>query len=283
VTAPPAADARGTEPEPGASPPAGAGPHTDYETYLRIGDLLELQVPLTPGAHDELLFIVIHQVYELWFKLLLHELGLARDELLAGRAFAAVKPLRRVHEIETLLLGQLSVLATMSPDDFLTFRDPLAPASGFQSSQFREIEALGGALDAAHADAPLFSDASRQRLRARLAQPTLWDAFCSCLGASGLPMPAGAEGRARRLGSLAAVYRDRNTSAGHAALHEVAELLVDHDEAIAVWRFRHAAVAEREIGHRPGTGGSPGVAYLRTTVGRRFFPELWEVRSGALT
>jgi ribonuclease HI len=216
---------------------------TDYATYLRIDDLLTLQQPLTDGAHDELLFIVVHQSYELWFKLILHELGAARAELEAGRAHAAAPPLRRVVAIDRLLLEHLDVLETMSPDGFLEFRDPLAPASGFQSRQFRRIEAES---------------------------PELYGAFCA---AAGLP-----EAPEARLQALAELYRDHLGDADRAALHQVAELLVDHDEGIALWRRHHVLMAAREIGSRPGTGGSPGVPYLETTLGKRFYPELWDVR-----
>jgi tryptophan 2,3-dioxygenase len=215
----------------------------DYATYLLIDDLLDLQRPLTEGAHDELLFIVVHQSYELWFKLILHEMAAAHAELLAGRPQAAVPRLRRVVAIERLLLQHLDVLETMSPDGFLEFRDPLAPASGFQSVQFRRIEAES---------------------------PPLYDAFCA---AAGLP-----EDRDARLDALAGLYRDHEDDPAPAALHQVAELLVDHDEGIARWRAHHVLMVAREIGTRPGTGGSPGVPYLKTTLDRRFYPDLWDVR-----
>lgn len=231
---------------------------TEYATYLLVDDLLALQRPLTPGAHDEMLFIVIHQVFELWFKLLLHELSVARDRLRRGDATAAVAPLQRCCRIDELLVAQLGVLETMSPEGFLEFRDPLAPASGFQSKQFRAIEAICGG-DGGEA---------------------LWPAFCACATACGLPMPPGgsARSRQRRVATLRALYRDHAQPA-RAALHELAELLLDHDEAVARWRFRHTLMAAREIGTRTGTGGSRGVAYLRGTLDSRFFPELWDVRS----
>jgi tryptophan 2,3-dioxygenase len=231
---------------------------TDYATYLLIDDLLGLQRPLTPGAHDELLFIVVHQSYELWFKLILHELTRARDELLAGRPQAAAPRLRRTVAVERLLLGHLDVLETMSPDGFLEFRDPLAPASGFQSVQFRKIEWISGLRD-------MFpEDASPPE------GPDLYEAFRS---AAALP-----DDRDQRIARLADLYRDHEADPARAALHEVAELLVDHDEGIALWRSHHVLMAAREIGTRAGTGGSPGVPYLETTLSRRFFPELWDVR-----
>ena len=231
---------------------------TDYATYLLIDDLLALQRPFTPGAHDELLFIVVHQSYELWFKLTLHELTRARDELLAGRAQAATPRLRRVVEIERLLLKHLDVLETMGPDGFLEFRDPLAPASGFQSVQFRSIEWLSGLRDS-------FPDGATPP-----GGPSLYEAFCVCA-----QLPAEREAR---IAALADLYREHEDDPARAALYDVAERLIDHDEGVALWRQHHVLMAAREIGSRPGTGGSPGVPYLKTTLERRFFPELWDVR-----
>jgi tryptophan 2,3-dioxygenase/ribonuclease HI len=252
-----ALDGEELAPGPPAPESATAG-GTDYATYLLIDDLLRLQRPITPGAHDELLFIVVHQAYELWFKLILHELTTARDELAAGSPHAAAPRLRRVVAVWRLLLSQLEVLETMSPEGFLEFRDPLAPASGFQSRQFRAIEWLSGERDTwpGGGDPP--------------AGASLYEAF-----AAGLALP---EEREERLGALAALYRDHTADPLRAAWHDVAELLLDHDEGVGRWRHHHALMAAREIGTRPGTGGSPGVAYLRSTVERRFFPDLWDVR-----
>jgi ribonuclease HI len=217
---------------------------TEYAGYLRIDDLLRLQHPLTPGAHDELLFIIVHQSYELWFKLILHELGKARGELEGSRPQRAIAPLQRTVAIDRLLLAHLDVLETMSPDGFLEFRDPLAPASGFQSEQFRAIEAES---------------------------PKLYDAFVAAA-----QLPAGHD---ERLTALADLYRDHVDDPARTVLHLVAELLVDHDEQIALWRHHHTLMAAREIGSRHGTGGSRGVEYLRGTQDKRFYPELWEVRA----
>jgi ribonuclease HI len=229
----------GDGPGDGAEPEPAGG--TDYAEYLLIDDLLSLQRPITPGAHDELLFIIVHQSYELWFKLILHELELARTELEHGRPQAAAPPLRRVVAIDRLLLHHLDVLETLGPEDFLQFRDPLAPASGFQSRQFREIESF-----------------------------EIYDAFCR---AAHLP-----DDRDARLDALADLYRDHRDDPRRAVLHDVAERLLDHDETVANWRHHHTLMAAREIGSRPGTGGSRGVEYLAGTLGKRFFPELWEVR-----
>jgi tryptophan 2,3-dioxygenase len=258
------ADPDGADAEPLPEPAAPAGQPapgrsggTDYATYLLIDDLLGLQRPLTPDAHDELLFIIVHQSYELWFKLILHELARARDELLAGRPQAAAPRLARTVAIERLLLDHLDVLETMGPEGFLEFRDPLAPASGFQSVQFRAIEWISGLQDKFPADAEPPPG------------PALYEAFRA---AAGLP-----EDEEERLEALARLYRDHEDPE-KAWLHRVAELLVDHDEGIALWRHHHVLMAAREIGSRPGTGGSPGVPYLKTTIDRRFFPELWNVR-----
>jgi tryptophan 2,3-dioxygenase/ribonuclease HI len=242
---------------PAAEPARPRSGGTDYATYLLIDDLLGLQRPFTPGAHDELLFIIVHQSYELWFKLILHELTRARDELLAGRAHAALPPLIRTIAIEKLLLHHLDVLETMGPDGFLEFRDPLAPASGFQSVQFRKIEWISGLRDKFPRDAEPPPG------------PDLYSAFRDC---AGLP-----EEREARLEALAALYRDHDDT-GRAWLYQVAERLLDHDEGVALWRHHHVLMAAREIGTRPGTGGSPGVPYLKGTLDRRFFPELWDVR-----
>lgn len=220
------------------------GGPTEYAGYLRIDDLLRLQDPLTPEAHDELLFIVVHQSYELWFKLILHELASARESLEAGRPQGAIGPLKRTAAIDRLLLGHLDVLETMGPDGFLEFRDPLAPASGFQSTQFRAIERES---------------------------PGLYDAFAAC---AGLP-----DEREPRITALTELYGDHLDDPRRALLYEVAELLVDHDELIALWRHHHTLMAAREIGSRHGTGGSRGVEYLQGTQGKRFYPDLWDVRS----
>jgi tryptophan 2,3-dioxygenase/ribonuclease HI len=253
------ADPDGAGPVESPAPaPAQRSGGTDYATYLLIDDLLNLQRPLTPDAHDELLFIIVHQSYELWFKLILHELTRARDELLARRPQAATPRLRRAVAIEKLLLGHLDVLETMSPDGFLEFRDPLAPASGFQSVQFRRIEWISGLRDMFPGDASPPEG------------PDLYEAFRA---AAELP-----DDRGERLRQLTALYKDHEDDPARAVLHDVAELLVDHDEGMALWRSHHVLMAAREIGTRTGTGGSPGVPYLETTLSRRFFPELWDVR-----
>ncbi|MDQ6848147.1 MAG: tryptophan 2,3-dioxygenase family protein [Candidatus Dormibacteraeota bacterium] len=256
------------------------GVPADYATYLRIDELLGLQQPLSDAAHDEMLFIVVHQVYELWFKLVLHELDTAAAALDDAHAHTALRPMRRAVAVEQLLIEQLRVLETMSPDGFMRFRDPLAPASGFQSTQFREIEALSGAGDARHLDDAGRDEIHRAQLAERLSGRSLYAALGTSIRAAGLDFPDGAVGdeRARRMSSLASLYREHDDAA-RTVLHELCEAFVDHDETIARWRHHHALMAAREIGSRTGTGGSLGVAYLQSTLDRRFFPELWEVRN----
>lgn len=241
------------------------GRRLDYDSYLRIPDLLALQNTLTP-AHDELLFIVVHQVYELWFRELLHELEAARDRMGQGdpQSIAlALHYLRRVTVIERLLVRQVEVLETMSPQDFLAFRADLAPASGFQSVQFREIEFISGLKNPAYLSRLDANGPERARLDRRLAEPTLWDTFMAALAAGGSP-------------PLVEIYRRRE---GYPALFDLCEALLDHDQAFALWRARHVLMVERQIGGKTGTGGSTGAQYLRSTLDKRFFPELWEVRS----
>ena len=237
------------------------GRRLSYGSYLRIPELLDLQHGLT-DAHDELLFIVVHQVYELWFKVLLDELEAARDAIQRDQLRAARHYLARVKVIEALLVEQVGVLETMAPQDFLTFRSELAPASGFQSIQFREVEYLSGLKDRGYLKALDDEPGARLRLERRLAEPSLADAFAGLLARRGL--------------SVAQLYQDGTQ---HADVLDLAEALLDHDEGFRVWRLRHIQMVERQIGDKPGTGGSTGVRYLQSTLDKRFFPELWGVRS----
>ncbi len=250
------------------------GGRLSYGSYLRVPELLAQQVPASdPPAHDELLFITIHQVYELWFKLLLHELGSARDAMLAGDTYLPRMRLSRAHVVERLLVDQIDVIETMTPQDFLAFRTLLAPASGFQSVQFREIEFLSGAKDDAYVERLRDATPTEQdRLRRRLDEPTLWDGFVALLAAAGFEV--GSE--PAQIDALVAISRDR---AAHGALWDVAEGLVEHDEQWAQWRARHVLMVERMIGRKSGTGGSTGAPYLSARLGLRFYPLLWELRS----
>jgi tryptophan 2,3-dioxygenase len=245
-----------------------------YGGYLRVPELLSQQVPeSSPPAHDELLFITIHQVYELWFQLLLSELTDARDRMLAGEVYTPRVRLERCHVIERVLVGQVDVIDTMTPQDFLVFRTKLAPASGFQSAQFREIEFLSGLKDAGYLDRFRgLSEEERSRLRRRLDEPSLWDAYLSLLDRAGFSVSTVDD----RLEAYRTIAHDRER---YGALWDLAEALVDHDQAWSLWRARHVLMAERQIGTKLGTGGSAGGGYLRPRVELRFSPELWELRS----
>jgi tryptophan 2,3-dioxygenase len=244
-----------------------------YGSYLRLPELLAQQVPQAdPPAHDELLFITVHQVYELWFGQLLHELETIRDAMTAGETWRARHLLRRVHAVDRLLIAQVDILETMTPQDFLEFRAALTPASGFQSVQYRELEFLAGLKDDRYLTRFRgLTGAEAARLRRRLAEPSLWDAYLALLAARGLPAASDAE----VLASLAAVARDR---ARYDDLWELAEDLLTHDELAGLWRSRHVVMVERQIGTKSGTGGSAGAPYLRSRVPVRYYPLLWELR-----
>jgi tryptophan 2,3-dioxygenase len=250
------------------------GGRLSYGRYLRVAELLAQQVPESdPPAHDELLFITIHQVYELWFKLLLAELTDARDRMLAGESYLPRVRLERCRAVERLLVSQVDVIDTMTPQDDLVFRNKLAPASGFQSSQFREIEFLSGLKDQSYLRRFRgLSDSEAGRLQRRLDEPSLWDGYLAVLAKAGFAVDTVDE----RIASLRRIAYDRER---HGALWDLAEALLDHDQAWSLWRARHVLMAERQIGTKPGTGGSAGGAYLRSRIELRFYPELWELRS----
>ena len=257
-----------------------------YGGYLRVRDLIGLQqLRSDPAQHDETLFIIIHQVYELWFKQLLHELDTIIEKLNSDEMLMAHRLLRRCIEIERLLVNQVGVLETMTPTDFLAFRDHLRPASGFQSFQFREIEYVTGLKDARFLKGYEADSEEHQQLVKRLAQPSVLDAFYGLLRRRGFDMPADEEGATddrgsaaheRRVRELLRIYEDQQN---YYTLFLLAESLIEFDEMFAMWRLRHVKMVERMIGTRSGTGGSEGAAYLRKTVERKFFPELWEVRN----
>jgi tryptophan 2,3-dioxygenase len=250
------------------------GARLTYGSYLRVAQLLDQQrLESDPPAHDELLFITVHQVYELWFKQLLHELTAAREEMFGGNLWRARHLLDRVVTIEDVLIRQISVLETMTPQDFLVFRDRLAPASGFQSVQFRELEFISGAKDPGYLDRFRgLTEEEVTRLKRRLAEPSLWDAFVHVVREAGLP----ADDDEVLIRSLLQVAGDRAT---HGDLWELAERLLDHDANAAMWRSRHVLMVERQIGTKSGTGGSSGAPYLRSRLGMHYFPLLWELRS----
>ncbi|HNP88887.1 MAG TPA: tryptophan 2,3-dioxygenase family protein [Kouleothrix sp.] len=257
----------------------------NYSTYLHLDGLLRQQAPRSAAEgepeHDELLFIVIHQVYELWFKQMLHEFDYLCTLLRQNQRARANHTLLRLRTILKTIVGQVDILETMTPLEFNAFRAYLESGSGFQSVQFREIEFMLGYKRAnmfKHYPPDTFG---LERLRRRFEQPTLWDAFLAFLALNGYPVPAvqltrdvtqplAASAEVQAL--LIDVYRN------DAAVRGVCEHLVDLDEGCMEWRYRHVKMVERTIGGKPGTGGSPGAAYLVATL-RPFFPDLWEIRS----
>jgi len=254
-----------------------------YSDYLKIDELLELQqLRSNPNEHDEVLFIIIHQTYELWFKQMLHEFKKLRKELEAGHTWTSVKTMRRVLTILKTMVAQIDILETMTPLEFESFRDFLDEASGFQSIQFREIEILCGHRSEhileVHKDQPKY----RQRLKDRMDETTLWESFCTYLRRKGYEIPE--PRRANRNGLLYDPSKKAqkillNVMNNDPELALLAELFVDFDEGMQEWRYRHVKMVERTIGNKMGTGGSDGVKYLRRTLHQRIFPDLWEIRS----
>ena len=255
-------------------------PRLTYGGYLKVRELISLQQLLSdPRQHDEMLFIIIHQVYELWFKELLHELDTIIERFNADQPLAAHRLVRRCIEIERVLVDQIAVLETMMPTDFLAFRDHLMPASGFQSFQFREIEYVSGLKDARFLKNYDPNSEEHARLEARLSQPSLGDAFYAMLRRRGFSLPEAAvksEAEQQRISELKRIYQDAES---HYELFLLTESLIEYDEMFSMWRLRHIKMVERMIGSKTGTGGSEGAAYLKKTVERQFFPELWELRS----
>jgi tryptophan 2,3-dioxygenase len=268
---------------------ATAGVETDfarkmsYGDYLGLDQILAAQKPLS-GQHDELLFITIHQVQELWMKLMLHELELAMACIRAETLGPAFKATARVGRIQKQMVESWEVLTTMTPHDYLAFRGSLGSSSGFQSWQYRLLEIRMGAREALYLKPHRHRPDLHAQLSAAFAAPSIYDEALRLLARRGLPVPAHVLDRdltqphapdPQVEAAWAEVYRDAQT---HFDLYELAEELVDLEDAFQTWRFRHLSTVERIIGGRKGTGGSSGVAYLRTVVGKRFFPELWSVR-----
>ncbi len=266
------------KPAPAKRPPS----ELTYASYLKLHELLRLQEPLSrPASHDEMQFIVVHQAFELWFKLMLHEIDTifrlfeARDVREAERLF------HRLNRIVEVFIQQLEVIETMVPSDFVKFRDLLRPASGFQSWQFREIEFASGVRDERYLRLFEGEPGVRERLEARLRAPALWDGFAAMLRASGFD--------AADEGAIVLVYTDGR----HHDLRMLCEAMIEYDELFQLWREHHVRMAERMIGAKPGTGekagsyalgqtgplGTHGVEYLRSTLGRKFFPLLWDART----
>ena len=254
-----------------------------YGEYLKVDELLALQSPLSEGPeHDEMLFIVIHQVYELWFKEILHELDHLERLLSRDDGARARHTLKRILTILKVLVAQLDILETMTPLEFLSFRDRLDSGSGFQSFQFRELEfALGWKDPKALERYPVGSEV-RRRLEHRLASRSLWDSFLHHLASNGVAVPRTDLERdvTRRVESspalrevLIEVYRRQPL------LADLCERLVDLDEGLMEWRYRHVKMVQRTIGTRRGTGGSAGADYLLATLNQPLFPDLWAIRT----
>jgi len=259
----------------------GQGERVTYSGYLRLDQLLSAQQPRS-AEHDEMLFIVIHQVYELWFKQLLHEFGKLQAELASGQTTHAMRTLRRALAILKIVVAQLDVLETMTPTQFTRFRDWLGTSSGFESAQFREIEAVLGRRDPMMVARYSEDSAERARIVAAMSRPSVFDSFVRYLAGQGYDVPA--EITARDVTEpvvasdalqqvLKKAYDDDSDAAA------VSELLVDLDEGVQEWRYRHVKMVERTIGGSRGTGGSAGATYLRTTLAQPTFPDLWAMRS----
>lgn len=254
-----------------------------YASYLKVDELLDLQQPQSAGPeHDEMLFIVIHQVYELWFKEVLHELDHVRELLGSQQVHRAQHTLKRILTILKVLVAQLDILETMTPLEFSGFRERLDAASGFQSDQFRQLEFMLGQKSAAALERFQPGSRGRAALERRLTEPTVWDSLLDHLAVQGYRMPAAALERdaAAPIEPSAAVQEVLIDVYRHDPLNaELCERFVDLDEGLQEWRYRHVRMVERTIGSKRGTGGSAGAAYLRGTLGRRSFPDLWEIRA----
>src|SRR4029077_3681507 len=273
-----------------ASEPASPESHQlTYSSYLRVPELLQLQHPQSrPQHHDELLFIIVHQTYELWFKELLHDLDAVVANLRAAGAnpksrdevYEAARLLRRCTEITRVLVEQFTILETMLPTHFMAFRGKLEPASGFQSEQFRELEFLCGLKDEKMLRYHRPTPEAHALLERRLREPSLHDVFFDALRTMDkLQIAANATERERfdaRARAVLSLYQDERS---HRDWIDVCERLTEFDELVVSWRLRHIQLVERIIGIRMGTGGSAGASYLKLTLDKKFFPELWEART----
>src|ERR1044072_6940209 len=264
----------------------GDNPPLSYNKYLRVPDLINLQDCLSdPAHHDELLFITVHQAYELWFKQILHELDAAIQLLEEDRVPAATRAVNRIVAIEKLLVNQIHILETMTPISFLAFRDELNPASGFQSMQFREIEFSSGLKDKSILREFENDQFAHERLQTRMSHPSLAGClYCvvqrrrrrpplSTSDAGQSQQKKDYEERTRAVLELLTHFEDRYEE------FQLAEALIEHDEYFALWRSHHIKMVERMVGAKKGTGGSEGIGYLKTTLDKKFFPELWEART----
>jgi tryptophan 2,3-dioxygenase len=244
-----------------------------YNEYLKVEELLGLQKTLSePTSHDELLFIIIHQTYELWFKQILHEIDATISWLDEGRTFRANHSLKAVVGIEKVLVSQIHVLESMAQIGFLEFRDKLNPASGFQSMQFRELEFVSGAKDENMLRFFQHDDYAYSKLKKRMDEKTLADAFWGYIQRNGFE--TGTE--EQKVESIVKILAEPEKNPD---LFVMQDLLIDHDENIALWRYHHVLMVERMLGMKRGTGGSDGANYLRSTLSKKFMPQLWEART----
>ncbi|RYZ68754.1 MAG: tryptophan 2,3-dioxygenase [Proteobacteria bacterium] len=269
----------GEQPSSGEKPSIYKKTDLTYNDYLKVPELIGLQQPLSqPEHHDEMLFIVIHQAYELWFKLCLHEIERALDFMEQNEPLKAQHFIKRTVEIFRVLLGQIHILETMRPIDFLGFRDHLMPASGFQSLQFRELEFISGLKDEAYLKYFQSRPEVIERLKYRLASRDLNSAYLKMMNGLGFQVPVTdtVENHEAVLEGIRPIYQNPES---HLEVYLLSESLVDLDQALSFWREHHVKVVERVIGFRRGSGGSSGVEYLRSQTAKKAFPYLWEVRS----
>jgi len=265
-----------------------------YGEYLGLEELLDLQRLVSkPRQHDEVLFLIAHQAYELWFKLMLNELETAISHMLADDLSEAIRLIRRVVPVQRVLIQQLEVLETIRPTDFLKFRSILNPASGFQSLQFRELEFISGQKDERYLNLHIGNEMNYGQLLKRWEAPTLWDGFRTVLEERGFDVGKKEKGNeeANHKLEVEAVLKIF-TESKYLRVAELAEVMMEYDKYFWLWRNHHIMMVERVIGGRPGTGEkivkktiesssfhSSGVEYLQTTVGRKFFPALWAART----
>ncbi len=255
-----------------------------YAGYLALDELLACQHPLS-DQHDAMLFVIIHQTKELWLKQILHELALAQKLVRAGDLVPAYKSMARISRIQAVMTQSWDILATLTPADYLRFRGVLGTSSGFQSDQFRRVEAMLGLKDARflvhHEDRP----EAHAALKGALEAPSLYDDALHQLARAGFDLPAEVlerdisapyEPHPAVEAAWLTVYREPER---HWALYQLAEKLVDMDDALLTWRHKHVVTVERIIGRKTGTGGTDGVGYLTETLKRRCFPELWSLRT----
>ncbi len=265
-----------------------------YGGYLGLDQLLDIQRLVSkPRQHDEVLFIIAHQAYELWFKLMLNELETAISHMLADNLAEATRLIRRVVPVQRVLIGQLEVLETIRPADFLTFRSILQPASGFQSLQFRELEFISGQKDERFLKLHKDNERDYEQLLKRWEAPTLWDGFRTVLEERGFDVGRKAEGNDEKTLELEVEASLKVFTEGkYLHVAELAEVMLEYDKHFQLWRSHHIMMVERVIGGRAGTGqkivrntlgeasfGQSGVEYLQTTMGKRFFPALWAART----